>query len=208
MNHVSINLKKDICNGKCGRRLFISKSALITAGFLFAPGVTGPDARIYQTMQNNEDIYKQLDELVDKCYPLYGTCSQTSFHALNEAFNLGAENIIKGLVSFPGIALRGETCGAVIGSLLAIGLVYEKDRIDKERKRLSRSPSFEFCSVFENEYGSTRCRDVIEQVTGKKYQVTKYEDYELMSKEGVFRLCHAVIKKAVAIAAGVILKKT
>jgi C_GCAxxG_C_C family probable redox protein len=144
---------------------------------------------------------------VDKYYPLYGTCSQSSFHALNEVFDLKAENIIKGLVSFPGIALRGETCGAVTGSLLAIGLVYEEDKIGEERKRLSRAPSFKFCSEFENEYGTTRCRDIIEHVTGKKYPVTKPEDYESMYKEGVFSLCPTVIKKAVNIAAHIILEK-
>ncbi len=30
----------------------------------------------------------------------------------------------------PGIALRGETCGAVIGSLMAIGLAYGRENDD------------------------------------------------------------------------------
>jgi len=44
------------------------------------------------------------------------------------------------------------------------------------------------------------CRDVIEHVTGKKYPVAKYKDYEAMYEEGVFSLCPIVIKKAVKIA--------
>jgi C_GCAxxG_C_C family probable redox protein len=176
-------------------------------GFLLIPGLTVSYSRIHHGTNNKEEIFRQLDELVDKYYPLYGTCSQCSFHALNEVFGLHAENIIKGLVSFPGIALRGETCGAVTGSLLAIGLVYEADNIDKERKRLSRAPSFKFCSEFEKEYGTTRCRDVIEHLTGKKYPVTKQEDYQLMYREGIFDLCPIVIKKAVKITAGIILEK-
>ena len=198
---------KTVHNSTCTRRSFISKSALGSVGFLLLPGVVGSNLYFYQDNKNKEEVYKRLDELVDKYYFLYGTCSQTSFHALNEVFDLNAENIIKGLVSFPGIALRGETCGAVTGSLLAIGLIYEEDKIDEERKRLSREPSFKFCSEFENEYGSTRCRDVIKHVTGKKYAVTKHEDYESMYEEGVFSLCPTVIKKAVRIAAGIILEK-
>jgi len=198
---------KTVCKGICTRRSFISQSALGLMGFLFLPGVAVSNFRFYHDNKNKEEIYKQLDELVDKYYLLYGTCSQTSFHALNEVFELKAENIIKGLVSFPGIALRGETCGAVTGSLLAIGLVYEEDRIDEERKRLSRAPSFKFCFEFENEYGTTRCRDVIEHITGKKYPVTKHEDYESMYEEGVFSLCPKVIKKAAKIAASIILEK-
>jgi C_GCAxxG_C_C family probable redox protein len=198
---------KTFCNGTCTRRSFISKSTLGSMGFILIPGAAVSNSRFYFGNKNKEEIYKQLDELVDKYYPIYGTCSQSSFHALNEVFDLKAENIIKGLVSFPGIALRGETCGAVTGSLLAIGLVYERDKIDKERKRLSRAPSFKFCSEFENEYGTTRCRDVIEHVTGKKYLVTKPEDYESMYEEGVFSFCPIVIKKAIKIAAGIILEK-
>jgi C_GCAxxG_C_C family probable redox protein len=196
-----------VCNGNCSRRSFISKSALGSMGFLFIPGLAVTYSHIYHGTKKKEEIYKQLHELVDKYYPLYGTCSQSSFHALNEVFGLHAENIIKGLVSFPGIALRGETCGAVTGSLLAIGLVFERENIDKERKRLSRAPSFKFCSEFEKEYGTTRCRDVIEHLTGKKYPVTKHKDYESMYQEGVFGLCPIVIKKAVKITAGIILEK-
>jgi C_GCAxxG_C_C family probable redox protein len=198
---------KTVCNGTCTRRSFISNSALGSIGFLLFPGAAVSNYRLYQGSKNKEEIYKQLGELVDKYYPLYGTCSQSSFHALNEVFDLKAENIIKGLVSFPGIALRGETCGAVTGSLLAIGLVYEEDKIDKERKRLSRAPSFKFCSEFEKKYGTTRCRDVIEHVSGKIYPVTKHEDYESMYEEGVFSLCPIVIKEATKIAASIILEK-
>ena len=196
-----------ICNSACTRRSFISKSILGAMGFLIIPGVAVSNSRYSQDKKSNEEIFIRLDELVYKYYGLYGTCSQSSFHALNDVFDLKAENIIKGLVLFPGIALRGETCGAVTGSLLAIGLVFEEHAIDEERKRLSRAPSFKFCSEFESEYGTTRCRDVIEHVTGKKYTVTKHEDYESMYEEGVFNLCPKVIKKAVRIAADIILEK-
>ena len=79
---------------------------------------------------------------------------------------------------------------------------------DKERHRLSRKPSFNFCSEFENKYGSTRCRDVIEHVSGKKYDVTNPDDYKLLGQEGVYKHCPAVIKKAVHIAADIILEKS
>lgn len=199
--------RKTIIKDTCTRRSFIFKSGLGSIGCMLFPGMAVSNSRFDYGNKNKEVLEKQLDELVDKYYALYGTCSQSSFHALNDVFDLKAENIIKSLVSFPGIALRGETCGAVTGSLLAIGLVYEEDIIDEERKRLSREPSFKFCAEFENEYGTTRCRDVIEHITGKKYSVTKHEDYELMYKEGVFSLCPLVIKKAVKITAGIILDK-
>ena len=84
-----------------------------------------------------EEIYKQLDEIVDKNFPKLENCTQTSFHALNQVFNLQEDNLIKALASFSGIAFRGETCGAVSGCLLGIGLVYEKNSNNQDKQRIS-----------------------------------------------------------------------
>jgi len=198
-----------ICNGKCTRRLFITKSTLTSIGVVFSSNLLLADSSksIYGRRQE-EVIFKELDEMVEEYFPKFGTCSQTSFYALNKVFNMNAEEFVKSLVSMPGIALRGETCGAVTGSLLAIAMVYEEDIFDEERKRLSRQPSYSFCSQFENIFGSTRCRDVIENVTGKKYNVNKPEDYNLLGQEGVYDHCPGIIKEAVHIAAKIILTKT
>lgn len=155
-----------------------------------------------------EELHKRLDEAVDKYGNIYGSCSQTSFIVLNEAFHLKSDNIVRGLAPFPGIALRGETCGAVSGSLMAIGLVYEDDiRKGKGKKGGSGKPSFDFCSKFESEFGSTRCRNVISKVNNKEYQVTKPEDYAILSDEKVYGHCVEVVKKAVHLAADIILAK-
>lgn len=157
--------------------------------------------------KQEDELLKELDELIDKYFPKFGTCSQTSFYALNKVFDLDAENFVRSLASMPGVALRGETCGAVSGSLLAIALVYEEDIFDDERKRLSREPSYDFCTQFEKVYGSTRCRDVIEQVSGIKHQVNTPEDYVELGSKGVYQHCTGVVKEAVHIAAGIILQK-
>jgi C_GCAxxG_C_C family probable redox protein len=199
---------KRCCDDKYNRRSFVIKCTTSSLGVsLFSSSFISAFATCLNNEKSKEEIHKQLDELVDEYFPQFGTCSQTSFHALNEAFNLKADKIVKGLASFPGIALRGETCGAVSGSLLAIGLVYEENMIDKEKKRLSRQPSVNFCLEFENEFGSTRCRDVIEQVSGKKYDITEPMDYIRVSQEGALNHCSVVVKKAVHIAADIILEK-
>lgn len=146
--------------------------------------------------------------MVYKNFQVYGTCSQTAFSSLNEVFNLDAENIIKALASFPGIAMRGETCGAVSGCLLGIALVYEKDSDNTERPKLSAAPSINFCTRFENEYGSTRCRDVIRKVSNKEYQITKPQDYGILAQEGALNNCPLVQQKALHIAADIILEKS
>ena len=201
---------KPNCTNKCNRRSFIAKSICTSFGVALSSRLLLAKSPYYVFgKKQDEEIFKDLDELIDKYLPVFGSCSQTSFYALNIVFDLNAEEFVKSLASMPGIALRGETCGAVSGSLLGIALVYEDDNIyDKEKHGLSLEPSFSFCSKFESEFGSTRCRDVIEHVSGKKYNVAKPEDYELLGKEGVYIHCPAVIKKAVHIAAEIILEKT
>ena len=200
---------KPSCADKCDRRSFINISVCSSLGItLYASLFISTLTSCSSSKKSKEEIYTQLDELVDKFLPVFGTCSQTSFYALNETFNLKADKFVKALASFPGIALRGETCGAVSGSLLAIALVYEEDIFDEERKRLSRKPSYSLCLKFESEFGSTRCRDVIEHVTGKKYQISKPEDYKILSQDGALDNCDKVIKKALHITAEIILEKS
>jgi C_GCAxxG_C_C family probable redox protein len=174
---------------------------------MFSGAFISAFAATVKSEKSKEEIHKQLDELVDEYMPQLGTCSQTSFYALNKVFKLKADKIVKGLAPFPGIALRGETCGAVSGSLLAIGLVYEENMIDKEKRRPSRQPSVDFCEEFEQEFGSTRCRDVVEHVSGKRYDITKPTDYIQLGQDGVYGYCPAVVKKAVHMAADIILEK-
>lgn len=187
---------------KTSRRKFICSASAIAMGSATF-GINIPLNT--NKRKSKEEIHKQLDELVDKYADIFGTCSQTSFYALNETFNLKADKIVKALASFPGIALRGETCGAVSGCLCGIALIFEGD---KPGNKLSRKPSYEFCSKFESEFGTTRCRDVIEHMTKKKYPISKPEDYTLISKEGAFKNCRIVIKKALDIAAEIILEKS
>jgi len=187
---------------KTSRRKFIYSASTITMGSLaYGLNITLSTNK----KKSKEEIYKQLDELVDKYLPVFGTCSQTSFNALNETFHLRADKIVKALASFPGVAFRGETCGAVSGSLLGIALIFEEDN---PGNKLSRKPSNIFCSKFENAFGTTRCRDVIEHVTGKKYTISKEEDYGTLSRDGVYKHCPGVIKKALHDAADIILEKS
>jgi hypothetical protein len=56
-----------------------------------------------------------------------GNCAQTSFVIPQEEFDLDGDQILRALTPFPGIALRGETCGAVSGCLMAFALEFGRD---------------------------------------------------------------------------------
>lgn len=185
----------------CTRKSFLLKSisTLLTIG-LSSNLVKAFNVPSNHTIKDLDDIIKELEELVDIYLPKIGKCSKTSFYVLNKVFNLGYEEFTRALNSIPGIALTGETCGAVSGSLLAIGFVFEEDLFDEKRENLSLVPSYNLCSSFEEKYGSTRCRDVIASVTGKNYTILKPEDYQVLG-EDVYSHCPEVIKNAVRVAA-------
>ena len=134
MNPYQNNKGKDQPDPFC-RRKFFKKSLLLAAGIALIPesGFTSI-LKASAPGKSKEEIFNLLDQLVDKYYLIFRTCSQTSFYALNEVFDLKSKNIVKALAPFPGIAARGETCGSVTGSLLAIALIYEDDNIFNERK--------------------------------------------------------------------------
>lgn len=112
------NHLKQACNNRCNRRSFIAKSICTSLGIGMSSGLLIAAAKSSKIGEKpQEDLLNRLDELVDKYFPILGTCSQTSFYALNKVFNLDADEFVKALASMPGIAFRGETCGAVSGSL-------------------------------------------------------------------------------------------
>jgi len=193
--------RKTVTTRKTSRRKFICTASAFAFGTT-AYGYTSP--LVKEKPQSIEEILKKQEALVDKYFPIYGTCSQTTFIALNETFNLKAEDTLKALASFPGIAFRGETCGAVSACLCGISLIYEGDI---PGNKLSNLPCITFSSKFENEYGSTRCRDIIAHVTNKKYTIQKPEDYIMVARDGGLNHCKAVINKALKIATEIILEK-
>ena len=77
-----------------------------------------------------EDRLSALALKVGDTLALSGNCAQTSFAVLQQEFDLEGGTILKALTPFPGIALRGETCGAVVGCLMAIDLVYGGEKIE------------------------------------------------------------------------------
>src|SRR4030067_3367544 len=101
-----------------------------------------------------ERLAKSARDTLTRCR----NCAQSSFAVLQQEFDLEGGPILKALTPFPGIALRGETCGAVVGCLMAIGLVYGRDRLDDWKGyNASLSPSRRFCARFEEVHGSTSC---------------------------------------------------
>jgi C_GCAxxG_C_C family probable redox protein len=154
-----------------------------------------------------EGTLQQLEQKVRRYLSISGNCAQTSFLALQEQFGLDDGSILKALTVFPGIALRGETCGAIVGCLMALDLVYGREKLDDwEGYRRSLRHGRKFCRRFEKEVGSTMCGDIVESIFSKRYNLADPTEAEEWQKAGAEEKCSAVITAAVRIAAKIIIE--
>ena len=152
-----------------------------------------------------EDRLSALAQEVRDTLALSSNCAQTSFAVLQQEFALEGGTILKALTPFPGIALRGETCGAVAGCLMAIGLVYGRDRLDDWKGYIaSLPPSRRFCRRFEEVHGSTSCANLLESKLGRRFNLAdRGESLEYVAVGGP-QACSEIITTAVQIAADII----
>jgi C_GCAxxG_C_C family probable redox protein len=161
------------------------------------------------TQSSREKMLAGLAQKSDEYLALSGNCAQASFLALQEQFELKDGAILKALTPFPGIALRGETCGAVVGCLMALGLVYGREKLDDWAGYLaSLSPARRFCRRFEKECGSIMCGDILEAELGTGFNLADPAGFAEYLAAGGPEKCTAVVRKAVRIAAEVIMDGT
>jgi C_GCAxxG_C_C family probable redox protein len=129
-------------------------------------------------------------------YDKFSGCSQSVLLALQEAFGIGDQLSFKAATTLSGgVARRGETCGALLGGLLALGLVRgREDMRDTQAYRDAMVPANdvvdEFKARLQREFGfkkpleSTICRDIQRSIYGRGYDLSKPEDYKAFLDAG------------------------
>jgi len=129
-------------------------------------------------------------------YDKYSGCSQSVLLALQEAYNIGDHMSFKAATTLSGgVARRGETCGALLGGLLALGLVKGRDDMtDTQAYRDAMVPANqvvdEFKARLQREFGfrkpleSTICREIQQRIYGRGFDLNKPEDYRAFLDAG------------------------
>ncbi len=150
-------------------------------------------------------IQAELDGKVRSCLLKSRNCAQTSFVVLQEQFEINGDRVLKALTAFPGIALRGETCGAVTGGMMALGLIFGREELDDEQGfQRAVAIARTFCRRFENELGSTMCGDIQESKFGRKFDLVDPEQLAAWEAANPVDKCAAVVSTGVKIAAELI----
>lgn len=110
-------------------------------------------------------------------------CSQSVLGAIQEEFGIGNVDSFKAAtVLSGGVARNGETCGAIIGALLALGLVIGRERMEdydayqgamkvanKVRDKFMKELKTQF--GFQGELESTLCRHIQEKIYGRSFNL-------------------------------------
>lgn len=149
------------------------------------------------TDQEEPRVVQRARELL----ALSGNCAQSSFAALAEHLRLPSDLTLKALTPFPGLGLRGETCGAVTGSVMAIGAVLGRDRLDDQpAMQPSVKAARRLCRAFEAEFGGTACRAILEQGLGGAYDFTRPEGMAAYLAAGGHEYCSRLVGRSVLLA--------
>ena len=154
-------------------------------------------------------VHKMLDQKVDQHMQRSHHCAQSSFLALKEQFGLDGDQVLKALTPLPGLAEQGETCGALTGPLMALGLVYGRNEYQMDNwnaYQKSLVPAGRFFDAFEKEFGTISCHGVQEVKFGKCFRLTDPEQLQEFQNAGATEHCSEVVRSAVWMAAAIILE--
>ena len=149
-------------------------------------------------MLNNKEYRELLKRVRRKAqeYDKYSGCSQSVLLSLQEEFMIGGLEAFKAAtVLSGGIARRGETCGAIIGALMAEGLFIGRENIeDTSQYRATMTPANDLCNRFQSmlknefkfasELTSTLCRDIQQKVYGRSFNLNDKDDYHAFLDAG------------------------
>lgn len=140
-------------------------------------------------------------------YDKFSGCSQSVLLSLQEAFSIGSlESFKAATILSGGIARRGETCGAIIGALMALGLVIGREKMeDTQQYRATMTPANELCQRFQTalktefqfakELKSTLCRDIQKKLYGRAFNLNDRMEYQAFldagghNEEGCPKVC-------------------
>jgi C_GCAxxG_C_C family probable redox protein len=128
---------------------------------------------------------------------------------LQEKLNVGSKEVFKvGSALAGGVALRGETCGALTGAIMAIGWLVGRERLEEiEQLRRSMEPAARVYTLFKEKIGHTLCGEIHKIRYGKVYRLFVPEESEAFHNMGGHSRggCPEVCGIAARIAAEVIL---
>jgi C_GCAxxG_C_C family probable redox protein len=126
----------------------------------------------------------------------YGGCSQAVLAALQDVLCIGNAETLKAATALPGGGgWRGETCGALIGALMALGIVIGREKLEDTEKYskamdISRDIIEGFKTEMQCNFGlnkaleSTLCSHIQEKIFGRTFNLSYSADRQAFIDAG------------------------
>lgn len=161
-----------------------------------SPGEPGRDERLERLAAAAGERLKE-----------YSSCAQGTLLALQEEFGLGNAETLRAATAMPGIALRGETCGAVVGALMALGLAFGREKADDYPAMLKTiAAGRRLCEQFERRFGGCSCSEVQRRVLGRSFDLADAGEALEFARAGAQEKCRAPAEFAARVAGRLILE--
>ncbi|MEM3395298.1 MAG: C-GCAxxG-C-C family protein [Nitrososphaerota archaeon] len=162
----------------------------------------------------------EFDSLIDKVERLaaeyemkYHGCSQCVVAAIQEGLGLSNKSAFKAATGLAGgVARMGETCGALLGGIISIGIIFGRDMLEDSTTSIGYQKtmqlSSQLCNEFINEFGTTRCRDIQMKLFGRSFNLNDPEQRREFVLAGAYNIngCPSVVRKAARIATKIIIE--
>ena len=159
---------------------------------------------------------KILDRIAKAAYDndrTYEGCTRCVLAALQDHLHLLQDDrayraVLKASTALAaGVARRGETCGALVGAVMAVGLVAGAERLDDaEGYMRAMKVAAEVFDRFKSNYGTVKCFEIQEKLFGRHYDFFNPEEAEAWYRDGGLDKCPGVCAVAARIGAEVILE--
>lgn len=122
-------------------------------------------------------------------------CAQVVLSSVVDSLDIDKDTANKVAASFGAGMFEGETCGAVTGALMAVGLKYGHYMPnDGEAKVLNIQKLMEFRSKFLEKYDSVLCKNLL------GYDISKPEDAKIIDEKGLLTtFCPKVVAETTKI---------
>jgi C_GCAxxG_C_C family probable redox protein len=172
-------------------------------------GIPKRTISLEEMLAKKEEILDQIQSRAEQYEQVDQSCSKSPALAIMEAFGFGDVKIITALSALPGVALTGETCGAVLGGMVALSAYFgDDDVLDFSANARCYAHSRKFIHLFEEELGTTKCREIHKDVVfGQYYPVADpKEGYPSFLKDKGFEKCALPPGVSARIAARIILE--
>ncbi|MDR2017644.1 MAG: C-GCAxxG-C-C family protein [Syntrophobacterales bacterium] len=151
----------------------------------------GPGAVFFEASARADKIDQALD-----CFRQSFNCSQAVVSVYGPWFGLDREYALKTSAAFGGgIARLGETCGAVTGALMVIGLAFGRTKAeDKNTVELTNRVTDQFIERFKKRNFTLRCSELLGCEVGTPEGMKFLKEHNLRE-----RLCSHFVKDAAEI---------